>query len=90
MMLVTVMLVISAIVYAAVAIFEISVVWMLWSSHKSHTDHLEGVNGYLGVRIPSDGKLTDYRGVVRRNKRIDEAIAEMVVDETGEASVIGL
>lgn len=90
MMLVPVMLVISAIVCGAVAIFEIAVVCMLWSGRKSYTDHLEGANGCLVVRIPSDRRLTDYRGITRRSERIDEAISEMVVDETGEAGVIVL
>lgn len=90
MMLVPVMLVISAIVCAALAIFEISVACILWNSHKSHADRLEDTSVVLDARIPSDSKLTDYRGVARQNKRIDEETAEMAVDETGEASVIGL
>ena len=73
MMLAPVMLAISAIVCAALAILEIAVACMLWNIRKSHADRLEDANIALGARIPGDGWLTDYRGVARQNKRIDEA-----------------
>ena len=73
------LLAISALVWLAMAAAMLWLAWKLWMANKTAEDGLEGANVAEMVRVPSQGKLTDYR----------HTSAEMVVDETGEANLIG-
>ena len=66
-------LVISALVWLAMTAAMLWLAWKLWIANKTAEDRLEGTNEARAVQV------TDY-------KRIS---AEMVVDETGEANLIG-
>lgn len=90
MMLVIPALVISSLVWFTMAAMLSWLVWKLWVAHKMAGDGLESTNASEVVQVPIRSKLTDCRGTTNENRHIDEETAEMVVDETGEASVIGL
>ena len=73
------LLVISALVWLAMTAAMLWLAWKLWMANKTAEDRPEGANEVRMVQVPKRGRLTDYRHVS----------AEMVVDETGEANLIG-
>ena len=79
MSLVSPLLVISALVWLAMTAAMLWLAWKLWMANKTAEDRQEGVNEARVVQVPKRDKLTDYRRIS----------AEMVVDETGEANLIG-
>jgi len=79
MSLVSPLLVISALVWLAMTAAMLWLAWKLWMANKTAEDRQEGVNEVRVVQVPKRDKLTDYRRIS----------AEMVVDETGEANLIG-
>lgn len=129
MMLVIPVLVISGLVWLAIAFVLAWLVRKLWIGRKTAEDSLESTNASEVVQVPKRSELTDYRRTTKQNRRIDEVAlmrnwrpiapflgrwdecaedvhpvgdyptarvkterrraAEMVVDETGEANMIG-
>ena len=73
------LLAISALVWLAMAAAMLWLAWKLWMANKTAEDKQEGVNEARVVQVPKRDRLTDYRRIS----------AEMVVDETGEANLIG-
>jgi len=79
MSLVSPLLVISALVWLAMTAAMLWLAWKLWMANKTAEDSLDWVNEVRVVQVPKRNRLTDYRHIS----------AEMVVDETGEANLIG-
>lgn len=73
------LLAISALMWLAMTTAMLWLAWKLWMANKTAEDKQEGVNEARVVQVPKRDKLTDYRRIS----------AEMVVDETGEANLIG-
>jgi len=73
------LLAISALVWLAMTAAMLWLAWKLWMANKTAEDRLEWVNEVRVVQVPRRNRLTDYR----------HNSAEMVVDETGEANLIG-
>ena len=73
------LLAISALVWLAIAAAMLWLAWKLWMANKTAEDRPEGANEVRVVQVPKRNKLTDYR----------HNSAKMVVDETGEANLIG-
>jgi len=130
MMLVSPALVISGLVWLAMAFVLVWLAWKLWIGRKTAESSLEPTNANGVVQVPKRSELTDYRRTAKQNRRIDEVAlmrnwrpiapfrgrwdecaedahpvgdypvararvagrrgaCEMVVDETGEANMIG-
>ena len=79
MSLVSPLLVISALVWLAMTAAMLWLAWKLWMANKTAEDRPEWANEARVVQVHNRNKLTDYRSIS----------AEMVVDETGEANLIG-
>ena len=79
MSLVSPLLVISALVWLAMTAAMLWLAWKLWMANKTAEDSLDWVNEVSVAQVPRRNRLTDYR----------HNSAEMVVDETGEANLIG-
>lgn len=73
------LLAISALVWLAITAAMLWLAWKLWMANKTAEDRPEGVSEVRVVQVPKRNKLTDHRNIS----------AEMVVDETGEANLIG-
>ena len=73
------LLVISALVWLAMTAAMLWLAWKLWMANKTAEDRPEWANEARVVQVHNRNKLTDYRSIS----------AEMVVDETGEANLIG-
>jgi len=73
------LLAISALMWLAMAAAMLWLAWKLWMANKTAEDRLEGANEVSVAQVPRRNRLTDYR----------HNSAEMVVDETGEANLIG-
>lgn len=70
---------ISALVWLVVAAATLWLAWKFWVANRTAEDGLDGVNEVGVAQVPRRNGLTDYRRIS----------AEMVVDETGEANLIG-
>ena len=73
------LLAISALMWLAMTAAMLWLAWKIWMANKTAEDGLEGANEVRMVQVPKRNKLTDHRSIS----------AEMVVDETGEANLIG-
>ena len=73
------LLAISALVWLAMTAAMLWLAWKLWMANKTAEDSLDWVNEVSVAQVPRRNRLTDYR----------HNSAEMVVDETGEANLIG-
>ena len=73
------LLVISVLVWLAMVAAMSWLAWKLWRSNSAAESATERENGGEVAQVPKRDRLTDYRRIS----------AEMVVDETGEANLIG-
>lgn len=73
------LLAISALVWFVMAAAMLWLAWKLWVANRTAEDSLKEAIDDGVVQVPRRNRLTDYR----------RASAEMVVDETGEANLIG-